>query len=79
MNTLKKWQTVHEYLDVKGGPWVSIYSLVMLLALIKCLITSVQIPSSALQLYGTVLGTFGITKTAAKFINGKNGKEVEEQ
>jgi hypothetical protein len=37
-----------------------------------------DIPGGALGLYGTVLGTFGVTKIASKAINGKNGKEVAE-
>lgn len=66
-------------LNLKGYLWLGLFSWSMLLGLWRVLFFGgTDIPSGALTLYGTVLGTFGVTKIAAKAINGKNGKEVEE-
>lgn len=65
-------------IDLKGSIWAGVFSWVMLIGLIKCvLLHGPDIPGGALGLYGTVLGTFGLTRVAAKAINGKNGHEVE--
>lgn len=66
-------------LDLKGSWWAGLFSWVMLIGLIRCvLLSGPDIPGGALGLYGTVLATFGITKLGAKAINGKNGHQVPE-
>lgn len=69
---------IQQILDIRGGVWLSLFTSVMLLALIRSVVTRTEIPTSALTLYGTVLGTFAMTKTAVKMMNGKNGHKVEE-
>jgi hypothetical protein len=73
-------QTVlNRILNLRGALWMGLFSWVMLAGLVRCLFFgAADIPSGALGLYGSVLATFGITKLGAKAINGKNGKEVEE-
>ena len=61
-------------LDIKGGHWISMFSFVMLSALVKSIITATEIPTTALTLYGTVLGTYGITKTITKTMGTKGEK-----
>lgn len=70
---------VVKIIDLKGSLWAGLFSWVMLIGLIKCvLLNGTDIPGGALGLYGTVLGTFGLTRVAAKAINGKNGHQVPE-
>ncbi len=58
---------------------MGLFSWVMLAGLVRSvLLGGADIPGGALGLYGTVLGTFGVTRIASKAINGKNGKEVQE-
>lgn len=64
-------------IDLKGNIWAGVFSWVMLVGLVRCvLFNGPDLPGGALGLYGTVLGTFGLTKLGAKAINGKNGHQV---
>lgn len=66
-------------IDLKGNIWMGIFSWVMLAGLVRCvLFNGPDLQGGALGLYGTVIGTFGITKLGAKAINGKNGHQVPE-
>ena len=66
-------------IDLKGAVWMGLFSWVMLVGLIRCvLLNGPDIPGGALGLYGTVVATFGISKLGAKAINGKNGHAVPE-
>jgi len=73
------FQTLTKIIDLKGSVWAGLFSWVMLIGLIKAVIMNgTDIPGGALGSYGTVLGTFGLTRVAAKAINGKNGHPVQE-
>lgn len=66
-------------IDLKGNIWLGLFSWIMLIGLIRCvLLSGPDLQGGALGLYGTVLATFGITKLGAKAINGKNGHQVLE-
>lgn len=66
-------------INLKGGVWVGLFTFVMLFKLIfVCFFGSMDFTSGSLTVYGTVLGTFGLTKLGAKMVNGKNGKPVNE-
>lgn len=77
---IKLWKIIQKIVDLKGGVWVGLYSFTMLLALINTLfLGGNDITSGALALYGTVLGSFAVTKTAARMMNGKNGHRISEE
>lgn len=73
------WIGITKVIDLKGSIWAGLFSWVMLIGLVKAVVlSSTDIPTGALGLYGTVIGTFGLTKLGAKAINGKNGHQVPE-
>lgn len=68
------------WVDLRGGIWLGLFSLVMLVGVIQTLFfKGADIPGGVIGVYGTVVATFGITKLGAKAINGKNGQHVEEE
>lgn len=65
--------------NLRGGIWVGLFTLVILAKLIfVCFLDSTDFTSGTLTAYATVLGTFAVSKGFSKMLNGKNGKEVTE-
>lgn len=78
---LSKISFISNFLTVnlKGGVWVGLFSLVILAGCIHTLFLSGgDIPEGIRWIYGTVLTAFATTKSVGKFMNGKNGHTVRE-
>lgn len=74
------FKKIIDVVDLKGGTWTGLFSLVMLIGLIKTVILGgPDIPTGVLGLYGTVVGVYGLSRFGAKAINGKNGHTVTEE
>ncbi len=66
-------------INLKGGVWVGLFTLLMLVACIHTLfLGGTDVPEGIRWIYGTVLGAFATTKTISRFVNGKNGAPVDE-
>lgn len=53
-------------IDLPGGVWVAVFSLVALVMCIHAYIAGKAIPSEFVTIYGLVLGTFAVSKTVQK-------------
>ena len=75
---MKQWNRWQQLIDIKGGVWAGIFTFIVLMKLILiCFWSSPDFTSGVLTVYGTIIGTFGLTKLGAKAINGNNGHKVE--
>lgn len=66
-------------INLSGGVWVGLFTLVMLGKLVSvCFLSDSDFTSGSLSVYGIVIGAFATSKTISKFVNAKNGHEVNE-
>jgi hypothetical protein len=66
-------------INQKGGVWAGWFTFIMLCKLIMvCFFRSPDFTSGSLTVYGTVIGTYGLTRLGAKMVNGKSGHPVDE-
>jgi len=74
---MKTWDKIQCFVDLRGGVWVALFTTYMLglgaIVGFKAVVRKekVEIPSSILSLYTTVLGTFAISKTVKAWAPGK--------
>jgi hypothetical protein len=64
------WEGAQRAVDLKGGVWVALFSL----AVLKEFWSNQAVPDGQVAMYGLVLGSFAVKKTAQLF---KRGKETE--
>ena len=61
------FQVLTKVIDLKGNIWLGLFSWIMMIGLVRCvLLSGPDLPGGALGLYGTVLASYGITRTALK-------------
>jgi len=66
-------------INLKGGVWTGWFTAIMLAKLVAvCFFHSADYTSGSLTVYGTVIGTYGLTRLGAKMVNGKSGHPVAE-